>query len=140
MYRSERACRPECLPNTSEFAGTPTGYYGSSGINVTSQKCLPMRLQGGVLSLLVTMAGALQSVVRYLALPLMILGVVVAIRKNLRLTLLLLSTILYYLVVGSALHTEYRYGLPMQSLLFVFAGVAVSEGLTLVLKQVWSDP
>ena len=122
-----------------KFAGTPTGYYGSSGINVTSQKCLPMRLQGGVLSLLVTMAGALQSVVRYLALPLMILGVVVAIRKNLRLTLLLLSTILYYLVVGSALHTEYRYGLPMQSLLFVFAGVAVSEGLTLVLKQVRLD-
>ena len=98
-----------------------------------------MRLQGGVLSLLVTMAGALQSVVRYLALPLMILGVVVAIRKNLRLTLLLLSTILYYLVVGSALHTEYRYGLAMQALLFVFAGVAVSEMLTLVLKQVWSD-
>jgi hypothetical protein len=123
-----------------KFAGTPVGYYGSSGINVTSQKCLPLRLQGGVLSLLVTMLGALQSVVRYLSLPLMILGFVVAIRKNVWLTLLLLSTILYYLVVGSVLHTEYRYGLPMQALLFVFAGVAVSEGLTLVLKQVWSDP
>jgi hypothetical protein len=81
---------------------------------------------------MVTMIGALQSVVRYLALPLMILGIVVAIRKNVWLTLLLLSTILYYLVVGSALHTEYRYGLPMQALLFVFAGVSVSEMVGLV--------
>jgi hypothetical protein len=39
----------------------------------------------------------------------------------------LLSTILYYLVVGSSLHSEIRYGLPMQALLFVFAGVTVSE-------------
>jgi len=33
--------------------------------------------------------------------------------------------IIYYLVVGSGLHTEFRYGLPMQALLFVFAGLTL---------------
>jgi hypothetical protein len=66
-----------------------------------------------------------QSVLRYAALPLMILGIGIALRRDWRLALLLLSTILYYLIVGSALHTEIRYGLPMQALLFVFAGLAV---------------
>jgi hypothetical protein len=92
-----------------------------------------------VLSLLITMLGAVQSLVRYLTLPLMILGIVLAMRKNTRLTLLLMSTVLYYLIVGSALHTEYRYGLPMQALLFVFAGVAVSEVIGVVRKALRSE-
>jgi 4-amino-4-deoxy-L-arabinose transferase-like glycosyltransferase len=110
-----------------KYAGTPSGYYGSSGINVTPQKCLPSTMQGGVLSLLVRILGMLQSVLRYVALPLMVVGIVLAFRRDPRLTLFMLSTIVYYLVAGSALHTEYRYGLPMQALLFVFAGVTLSE-------------
>ena len=118
-----------------KYAGTPSGYYGSSGINVTPQKCLPSTMQGGVLSLLVRILGMLQSVLRYLALPLMIVGIVLAFRSDWCLTLLVLSTIVYYLVVGSALHTEYRYGLPMQALLFVFAGVTVSELMRLMFRK-----
>jgi 4-amino-4-deoxy-L-arabinose transferase-like glycosyltransferase len=117
----------ERMAGVLKFAGTPNPYYGSSGINVTSSKCLPVRLQGGVLGVLVTVLGMVQSVVRYLALPLMIVGVVIGLWKDWRLVVLLLSTILYYLVVGSALHTEIRYGLPMQALLFVFAGVTLSK-------------
>ena len=110
-----------------KFAGTPARYYGSSGVNVTSSKCLPVTMQGGLLSLLVKALGMVQSVLRYLALPLMILGIGIALKRDWRLAFLLLSTILYYLIVGSALHTEIRYGLPMQALLFVFAGLAVAR-------------
>ncbi len=109
-----------------KFAGKPLPYYGSSGINVTSSKCLPPQFQG-LPGGLVTLLGMVQSVLRYLALPLMILGIVIAMLSDWRLALLVMSTILYYLIVGSALHTEIRYGLPMQALLFVFAGVAVMK-------------
>lgn len=119
-----------------KFAGDPGSYYGSSGINVTAQKCLPLTMQGGVLGFLVTSLGMVQSVLRYLALPLMVLGIVLALRKDWRLTILMTSTILYYLIVGSALHTEFRYGLPMQALLFVFAGVAVSKVIGLIFRAV----
>jgi 4-amino-4-deoxy-L-arabinose transferase-like glycosyltransferase len=109
-----------------KFAGRPLPFHGSSGINVTSSKCLPVRFQrlfGGV----VTLLGMVQSVLRYLALPLMILGVAFALRSDWRLALPLMSTIFYYLIVGSALHTEFRYGLPMQALLFVFAAVTLGS-------------
>ncbi len=118
-----------------KFAGDPSPYYGSSGINVTSKKSLPERLQGGVLSFLVTALGMVQSVMRYMALPLMVVGVGIALRSDWRLALLLLTTVLYYLVVGSALHTEIRYGLPMQSLLFVFAGLSVSKLIEVVRRK-----
>ncbi|HEY6802625.1 MAG TPA: glycosyltransferase family 39 protein [Pyrinomonadaceae bacterium] len=109
-----------------KFAGNPQPYYGSPGINVTSSKCLPLNWQGGVLSGVVTFIGMVQSVLRYLALPLMIVGIGIALRLEWRMTLLVLSTILYYLIVGSALHTEIRYGLPMQALLFVFAAITLT--------------
>jgi 4-amino-4-deoxy-L-arabinose transferase-like glycosyltransferase len=110
-----------------KFAGTPAPHYGSAGINVTGKKCLPANLQGGVLSWFVTALGMMQSVIRYSALPLMIVGISFAFKQDWRLALLLLSTVFYYLVIGSALHTEIRYGLPMQALLFIFAGLAISE-------------
>jgi hydrogenase/urease accessory protein HupE len=78
-----------------------------------------------VLALFVNVLGMMQSVFRYLTLPLMLVGLWLALRKDRRMTWLLLATILYYLVVGSSLHMEIRYGLPMQSLLLVFAGFAV---------------
>jgi len=108
-----------------KVAGRPSPYYGSSGINVTSQKCLPQNWQGGLIAGYVKALGIIQSVVRYLFVPLALLGLYVAARKNLMVTGILLSTILYYLIPGTAAHTEIRYVLPMHGLLIVFAGVGV---------------
>jgi hypothetical protein len=105
-----------------KVAGDPVPYCGTSGINVTSRKCLPPQLQGGVIAFGVNLLGMIQSVVRYLFLPLAAFGIYVAARMDLRLTCLLLVTVLYYLVPGTAAHTELRYVLPMHGLLTVFAG------------------
>jgi hypothetical protein len=113
-----------------KYAGEPAPYYGSAGINVTSKKSLPPNWQGGLVALLVTFLGMTQSVLRYLALPLMLMGIWMALKNDWRLACLLLATVIYYLVVGSALHTEIRYGLPMQALLFVFGGLAISSLIT----------
>jgi hypothetical protein len=110
-----------------KYAGEPLPFYGSAGINVTSRKTLSPERQGGVLAFGVNGLGMMQSVFRYLALPLMLCGVWLALRLERRITALLLSTVLYYLLVGSSLHMEIRYGLPMQALLLVFAGFAVSR-------------
>lgn len=110
-----------------KYAGEPLQFYGSPGVNITSRKTLPERWQGGMLALFVNALGWAQSVFRYLALPLMIGGVWLALRRDWRIAALLLTTILYYLLVGSTLHMEIRYGLPMQTLLLIFAGLAVSR-------------
>ncbi|MDX6384461.1 MAG: hypothetical protein QOK48_2034 [Blastocatellia bacterium] len=107
-----------------KFAGTPSGIYGSAGINVTSRKCLPPQWQGGVVAVFVNGLGMLQSVLRYMLLPLMLLGIVLAVRLDWRTTGIMWATVFYYWVVGSLIHTHIRYGLPMQALLTVFAGVA----------------
>lgn len=105
-----------------KVAGEPRPYAGSSGINVTSSKCLPPERQGGVLAFGVNVLGMMQSVARYLLLPLAAFGIFVGLRTDWRLSCVLLVTILYYLVPGSAAHTEIRYALPMHALLIVFAG------------------
>ena len=107
-----------------KVAGEPAPYAGSSGINVTSRKCLPPERQGGVLALGVTVLGMAQSLVRWIFLPLAVFGIFVAMRADWRLGCVLLVTILYYLVPGTAAHTEIRYVLPMHALLIVFAGCA----------------
>jgi Dolichyl-phosphate-mannose-protein mannosyltransferase len=121
-----------------KYAGEPVAYMGSAGINVTGKKCLPIEWQGGILSLLVNIMGALQSVLRYLLLPLMLAGAVLGFKRDWRASALLLTVILYYLVVGSLLHTELRYGLPMQALLFIFAGLAVERIVWSLKSGVWS--
>jgi len=73
-----------------------------------------------------------QSVLSYLALPLMIFGGYLAVRRDWRVFGLLFATVLYYLASLSIAHSEVRYGLPMQALLLVFAGVAVSAGIGLL--------
>lgn len=118
-----------------KYVGTPNGYYGSAGINVTKQKVLPENWQGGVLGFVVTVLGMIQSVLRYLTLPFAAVGIWLALRRDWRLALLLLSTVLYYLIVGSALHTEIRYGLPMHALLIVFAGLGLSESYTFARRR-----
>jgi 4-amino-4-deoxy-L-arabinose transferase-like glycosyltransferase len=123
-----------------KYAGEPVPYFGTAGINVTSKKCLPMTWQGGILAACVNSLGMLQSVLRYVLLPLMLFGAAVAFRRNWRASAFILTIILYYLVVGSILHTELRYGLPMQALLFVFAGIATTEIVKCVKSAsgVWS--
>jgi len=110
-----------------KVAGDPVPYTGTSGINVTSRKCLPPHWQGGVVALGVNVLGMLQSVVRYLFLPLAAFGIYVAVRRDWRIACLLLVTVLYYLVPGTSAHTEIRYVLPMHGILIVFAAVAISD-------------
>jgi 4-amino-4-deoxy-L-arabinose transferase-like glycosyltransferase len=108
-----------------KVAGDPVPYTGTSGINVTSRKCLPPSWQGGVVALGVNVLGMVQSVVRYLFLPFAAFGIYVAMRRDWRITCLLLVTVLYYLVPGTSAHTEIRYVLPMHGLLIVLAGAGM---------------
>src|SRR6185369_8746732 len=114
-----------------KVAGAPMPYYGSSGINVTSKKCLPENSQGGVLAIYVNALGMFQSVVRYMLLFLIVIGVYLAVRRDLMVTGILLTTVFYYLVPGTAAHPEFRYMLPMHAVLIVFGGVA--------LQQLWQN-
>jgi 4-amino-4-deoxy-L-arabinose transferase-like glycosyltransferase len=108
-----------------KYAGEPSGIYGSAGVNLTSRKNLPPAWQGGAPALLVNVLGMLQSVLRYVLLPLMLVGLVLAFRLDWRMSALLMVTVFYYLVVGSMIHTHIRYGLPMHALLTVFAGLTL---------------
>ena len=115
-----------------KVAGDPVPYTGSSGINVTSRKCLPEHWQGGVLAFGVNVLGSIQSVARYLFLPLAAFGLYVCIRQDSRMNCLLLVTVLYYLVPGTAAHTEIRYVLPMHGLLIVFASVGIVQLIRII--------
>jgi hypothetical protein len=110
-----------------KVGGDPVPYTGISGINVTSRKCLPENWQGGVVAFGVNVLGSIQSVVRYLFLPLAALGIYFGVRRDWRISFLMLVTILYYLVPGTAAHTEIRYVLPMHGLLIVFASVGIVQ-------------
>jgi len=110
-----------------KYAGQPNGVYGSAGINVTAKKSLAPQSQGRAISFLVNVLGMVQSVLRYILLPLMLVGIYLAARRDWRCSGLILATILYYLVVGSLMHTHIRYGLPMQALLTIFAGMSVAK-------------
>ncbi|HET6978263.1 MAG TPA: hypothetical protein VFI24_18170 [Pyrinomonadaceae bacterium] len=110
-----------------KVAGDPVPYTGISGINVTSSKCLPERWQNGLLAFGVNVLGMIQSLVRYLFLPLAALGIYAAARLDWRVTFLMLVTILYYLVPGTSAHTEIRYVLPMHGLLIVFASAGIDN-------------
>jgi predicted membrane metal-binding protein len=114
------------------YAGEPSTFYGFAGINVTSRKCLPEVLQGGALAFFVTVLGMAQSVWRHVALLLIVVGLFLALRRDWPTSALLLTTALYYLIVGSFMHMEIRYGLPMQALLIVFAAVAASRLFELI--------
>jgi 4-amino-4-deoxy-L-arabinose transferase-like glycosyltransferase len=108
-----------------KIAGEPLPYYGTSGINVTSRKCLAPARQGGALGLFVNALGMLQSVTRYALLPLAVIGCWFAARQNWMITSLLFATIFYYLVPGALAHTEIRYVLTLHWLLPIFAGLTV---------------
>jgi 4-amino-4-deoxy-L-arabinose transferase-like glycosyltransferase len=103
-----------------KLAGKPSPILGSTGVNVTSSKCLPTNLQFVPLSTAVNSLGIIQSVLRYTALLFMVWGIWIALRSDFRITLLILSTVAYFLVTLAVGHSEIRYGLPMQAVLIVF--------------------
>lgn len=105
--------------------GKPAPNVGSAGFNVTSEKSLSPEHQGKVLGFGVTMLGMVQAVYRFLALPLMLLGIGIAWRRDWRVTALVLSMVVYYVFTLAVGHSEIRYGLPMQSVLTLFAGVSL---------------
>jgi hypothetical protein len=67
----------------------------------------------------------------------MLVGVWLAFRQDKVATWLLLSTVIYYLATLAVGHSEIRYGLPMQAILIVFAGVTVSQ-LPAWTKRAWT--
>jgi 4-amino-4-deoxy-L-arabinose transferase-like glycosyltransferase len=115
-----------------KVAGDPVPYCGGAGINVTSSKTLSPARQGGVLGFAVNVLGMIQSVTRYLFLPLAAFGIYAAARRDLVATGVFVVTILYYLVPGTSAHTEIRYVLPMHGLLTVFAAFAVDRLLQIL--------
>ncbi len=117
-----------------KVAGDPVPYSGISGFNVTSRKCLPPAWQGGAVGFGVNFLGMIQSVARYLFLPLAAFGIYVAARRDMIVTLVFLVTVLYYLVPGTVGHAEIRYMLPMHGVLTVFAAVAVDRILQIVIR------
>jgi len=110
-----------------KVAGAPNPYYGTSGINLTSRKCLPLTWQGGVLAGAVNLLGMLQSVARYGLLPLAAFGVWLGWRREFQCTILFAATIFYYLVPGTIAHTEIRYVLALHWLLPIFAGLSIAS-------------
>ena len=109
-----------------KIAGAPLPYFGTSGINVTSPKCLSPARQGGLLAIAVNALGMWQSVTRYALLPLAAIGCWLAARRDWLISSLLFATIIYYLVPGTIAHTEIRYVLSLHWLLQIFAGVTIS--------------
>lgn len=115
--------------------GAPSPHLGSAGINVTSQKCLAPERQAGVVGLVVNIIGMSQSVMRLIVLPLMLVGIAIAARRDWRVSGLVLATVIYYLFTLAIGHSELRYGLPMQALLLVFAGVTVVTAIEVILRR-----
>jgi Dolichyl-phosphate-mannose-protein mannosyltransferase len=108
-----------------KLAGKPAPSLGSAGLNVTSSKCLPVHRQVFPLSTAVNVLGMIQSVLRYIALPFMLIGILVGLRTDFRITALILSTVVYFLVTLAVGHSEIRYGLPMQALLVIFYALGI---------------
>jgi hypothetical protein len=110
-----------------KLAGKPVPSLGSTGINVTSQKTLPSNLQRFPFSSAVNALGMVQSVLRYLALPLILVGIWLGFRQSIEMSGVLIATVVYYLATLSVAHSEVRYALPMHGIFCVFAAVAVSK-------------
>jgi hypothetical protein len=109
-----------------KVAGAPLPYYGTAGINVTSARCLPASWQKGIIAGGVNALGMIQSVTRYALLPLALVGLGLAARRDWPVTRLFLAAIVYYLGPGTFVHPEIRYALPMHWLLPIFAGLSLS--------------
>jgi len=110
-----------------KLAGKPVPSLGSTGVNVTSEKTLPLKLQKVPLSSAVNALGMVQSVLRYILLPLILIGLWLGFRQSVEISGVLVATVVYYLATLSVAHSEVRYALPMHGIFCVFAAVAVSK-------------
>jgi small basic protein len=69
----------------------------------------------------------IQSVLRYAALPLIVWGIWIGLRRYFRMTMFVLSTVIYFLITLAIAHSEIRYGLPMQAVLVVFQAGGLTD-------------
>jgi len=107
-----------------KYPGKPVPGMGSAGINVTREKTLGAE-SNSVIGFVVTALGIVQSISRWVVLPLALGGLWLALRHHLMLmTGLLMATVLYYLLSLAFMHSELRYGLPMHAILLIWAGLA----------------
>ncbi|HEV2883791.1 MAG TPA: glycosyltransferase family 39 protein [Pyrinomonadaceae bacterium] len=107
-----------------KYAGKPVPGMGSAGINVTKQKTLGAESNSAI-GLVVNVLGMVQSVARWIVLPLAVVGLLIAFRRYQKITVLLLATLLYYLLSLSFMHSELRYGLPMHAILLTWSALAL---------------
>ncbi len=121
-----------------KLAGEPGQFYGSSGFNCTSSKCLPLAYRIAPLTWGVAVLGSIQSVYRFAAMPLALLGLVWSFRRHPPIAILTSATVLYYLGPGTLGHTEIRYVLPMHQILIVLSGFAAVSLFEWVGKRVES--
>jgi hypothetical protein len=110
-----------------KYTGSGSPSYGSTGTRLKPAECLPPSLQYFPLTAFVKAIDLVQVILRVLLLPLMLIGIALGSRENLRIALIILATVFYYLFVGTFMHSEIRYSLPMQAVLFVFAGYTASR-------------
>ncbi|HEU4387247.1 MAG TPA: glycosyltransferase family 39 protein [Blastocatellia bacterium] len=78
---------------------------------------------GESLSFLRPAVRVIQRVTKETSLPFVLLGAVVLFSAHWRKGMLVAMAPLYYLLIQSSMHTEFRYVLPMHYFLFVFAGI-----------------
>lgn len=119
-----------------KIAGDPGEYYGTAGINCTASKCLPEQIRVAPFSWVITLIGWLQSVYRYLAIPLALIGSLFSFKRERAAAGLLFVTVLYYLGPGTFTHTELRYVLPMHGVLVVLSALGVVECIALVASRI----
>jgi len=110
-----------------KLAGKPVPSLGSTGVNVTSEKTLPLSLQKVPFSSVVNALGMVQSVLRYVLLPLLLIGIWLGFRQSVEISGVLMTTVVYYLFTLSVAHSEVRYALPMHGIFCVFAAIGISK-------------
>jgi len=117
-----------------KLAGKPVPSLGSTGVNVTSEKTLPLSLQKVPFSSMVNALGMVQSVLRYVLIPLLLIGIWLGFRQSVEISGVLITTVVYYLATLSVAHSEVRYALPMHGIFCVFAAIGISK---LRLPRAW---
>ncbi|HEX3084892.1 MAG TPA: glycosyltransferase family 39 protein [Pyrinomonadaceae bacterium] len=69
-------------------------------------------------------------------LPLAVIGLLIVIFRTKRAALVILSVVpIYFFIVQSAVHTEYRYVIAVTYFMFAFAGVGIGCGVDFALKK-----
>ncbi|HXG95351.1 MAG TPA: glycosyltransferase family 39 protein [Blastocatellia bacterium] len=86
---------------------------------------------------------AMQRITKETMTPFIIIGAVILFIVSLRRALFISIVPLYYFLFQSAMHTEFRYTLPMQYFVFVFAAVLwvlIGAGISRGIKRAFNSP